>query len=150
MDQSLQGDDAVENGWMGAASALAKLHERSSTSLRQNTKSCGDTHLGNQLQVYSWSQFQGFPPCWRQVEFTKTPSHETQLMRCTARELTLEAAQSAGSSRSFSTRTSSRDLTSMQIKKLLDSRNDREILEGLRKVISVRPHLAGPRTRTAV
>ena len=28
-----------------------------------------------------------------------------------------------------------------QIKKLLDSRNDREILDGLRRVISVRPPL---------
>ena len=33
-----------------------------------------------------------------------------------------------------------RDLSFAQIKKLLDSRNDREILEGLRKVISVRLH----------
>lgn len=55
-----------------------------------------------------------------------------------ARELTLEAAQSAGSARSFVSRSTTRDLSFVQIKKLLDSRNDRETLEGLRKVISVR------------
>lgn len=60
------------------------------------------------------------------------------LMSLAARELTIEAAQSAGSARSFATRPVTRDLPFAQIKKLLDSRNDREILEGLRKVISVR------------
>ncbi|KAG7004908.1 AP-3 complex subunit beta-2 [Physcia stellaris] len=55
----------------------------------------------------------------------------------TARELTIEAAQGAGSARSFATRPVTRDLSFAQIKKLLDSRNDREILEGLRKVISM-------------
>ncbi|PMD36096.1 putative AP-3 adaptor complex subunit beta [Hyaloscypha variabilis F] len=49
-----------------------------------------------------------------------------------ARELTLDAAQSARSSRS-----STKTLPTAQIKKLLDSRNDREILEGLRRVISM-------------
>lgn len=54
-----------------------------------------------------------------------------------ARELTLEAAQSASSARTVNSRPSNRDLPFAQTKKLLDSRNDREILEGLRKVISV-------------
>ena len=54
-----------------------------------------------------------------------------------ARELTLEAAQSAGSARTVNSRPSIRDLSFAQTKKLLDSRSDREILEGLRKVISV-------------
>ena len=136
----------------GAESALAKLNKASSTSLHRNSKICGkiDKHKGLQLQEYPWSQFRGFPPCWRQVKLTKTISQRLQLIRRTARELTLEAAQSAGSSRGFSTRTSSRDLPFVQIKKLLDSRNDREILEGLRKVISVRSHLAGPRKWTTV
>lgn len=53
-----------------------------------------------------------------------------------ARDLTLEAAQSAGS-RSLRSLEASRLPSSAQIKKLLDSRNDREILDGLRKVISV-------------
>lgn len=53
--------------------------------------------------------------------------------RLTARELTLDAAQSARSSR-----TTTKTLPAGQIKKLLDSRNDRDVLEGLRKVISVR------------
>ncbi|EED23024.1 AP-3 adaptor complex subunit beta, putative [Talaromyces stipitatus ATCC 10500] len=54
-----------------------------------------------------------------------------------ARDLTLEAAQSAGSSRSLRSHETSRTPSSAQIKKLLDSRNDREILDGLRKVISL-------------
>lgn len=54
-----------------------------------------------------------------------------------ARDLTLEAAQSAGATRSLNPRPP-RDLPFLQVKKLVDSRNDREILEGLRKVISVR------------
>ncbi|KAL8686474.1 MAG: hypothetical protein Q9218_007080 [Villophora microphyllina] len=54
----------------------------------------------------------------------------------TARELTLEAAQSAGAARSLNPRPP-RDLPFLQVKKLLDNRNDRDILEGLRKVISM-------------
>ncbi|KAL8702974.1 MAG: hypothetical protein Q9201_003857, partial [Fulgogasparrea decipioides] len=54
----------------------------------------------------------------------------------TARDLTLEAAQSAGAARSLNPRPP-RELPFLQVKKLLDSRNDREILEGLRKVISM-------------
>jgi AP-3 complex subunit beta len=50
-----------------------------------------------------------------------------------ARDLTLDAAQAARSSR-----TSTKTPPAAQIKKLLDSRNDREVLDGLRKVISVR------------
>ncbi|KAI0834102.1 ARM repeat-containing protein [Hypoxylon sp. FL0890] len=49
-----------------------------------------------------------------------------------ARELTLDAAQAARSSRS-----TTRSLPTAQIKKLLDSRNDREVLDGLRRVISM-------------
>ncbi|KAK4988377.1 AP-3 complex subunit beta [Elasticomyces elasticus] len=60
----------------------------------------------------------------------------------TARDLTLEAARDAGSSR----RSTSRQLTVPQIKKLLDSRNERDVLEGLRKVIALQydPHSAIP------
>ncbi|KAH8678974.1 adaptin N terminal region-domain-containing protein [Tricladium varicosporioides] len=49
-----------------------------------------------------------------------------------ARELTLDAAQGARSSRG-----ATKTLPAAQIKKLLDSRNDREVLDGLRKVISM-------------
>ncbi|KAJ3565307.1 hypothetical protein NPX13_g7554 [Xylaria arbuscula] len=49
-----------------------------------------------------------------------------------ARELTLDAAQAARS-----TRITTRSLPTAQLKKLLDSRNDREILEGLRRVIAM-------------
>ena len=55
-----------------------------------------------------------------------------------ARDLTIDAAQSAGFARNVNSRSGSTIPPISQIKKLLDSRNDREILEGLRKVISVR------------
>ncbi|RDA85883.1 hypothetical protein CP532_2717 [Ophiocordyceps camponoti-leonardi (nom. inval.)] len=50
----------------------------------------------------------------------------------TARELTLDAAQATRGARA-----SSRPLDRTQMKKLLDSRNDREVLEGLRRVVSM-------------
>ncbi|QUC20221.1 uncharacterized protein UV8b_04462 [Ustilaginoidea virens] len=50
----------------------------------------------------------------------------------TARELTLDAAQATRSVRS-----SSRPLDRSQIRKLLDSRNERDVLEGLRRVVSM-------------
>ncbi|KAI1190121.1 ARM repeat-containing protein [Nemania serpens] len=49
-----------------------------------------------------------------------------------ARELTLDAAQAARS-----TRVTPRSLSTVQLKKLLDSRNDREIQDGLRRVIAM-------------
>ncbi|KKY38264.1 putative arm repeat-containing protein [Diaporthe ampelina] len=49
-----------------------------------------------------------------------------------AQELTLDAASAARSSRS-----APRSLDKNQVKRLLDSRNEREVLEGLRKVISM-------------
>ncbi|KAI7163089.1 ARM repeat-containing protein [Hortaea werneckii] len=52
----------------------------------------------------------------------------------TARDLTLEAASSANAR---GTRPSARPLPAQQIKKLLDSRNERDILAGLRQVISM-------------
>lgn len=58
----------------------------------------------------------------------------TKLTAIPARELTLDAAQATRN-----VRTSSRPLDRTQMRKLLDSRNDREVHEGLRRVISVRP-----------
>ncbi|KAF7596339.1 AP-3 complex subunit beta [Aspergillus hancockii] len=55
----------------------------------------------------------------------------------TARELTLEAAQSATMPRGSSTGLTSRNHTTSHIKKLLDSRNDREVLDGMRRVITI-------------
>jgi vesicle coat complex subunit len=49
----------------------------------------------------------------------------------------MEAAQSAALSRGSSTGLVSRNHSASQIKKLLESRNDREVLDGMRKVISV-------------
>lgn len=54
-----------------------------------------------------------------------------------ARELTLEAAQSAASNRSSKADYSSRTYSVPHIKKLLDSRHEKETLDGLRRVISV-------------
>ncbi|KAJ5832719.1 hypothetical protein N7474_001030 [Penicillium riverlandense] len=55
----------------------------------------------------------------------------------TARELTLEAAQSAASNRSSKPDYSSRTYSVAHIKKLLDSRHEREVLDGMRRVISL-------------
>ena len=55
-----------------------------------------------------------------------------------ARDLTLEAAQSAANSRGPGIGQSSRNLSASHIKKLLDSRSDREVLDGMRRVITVR------------
>ncbi|KAF2488187.1 Clathrin/coatomer adaptor, adaptin-like protein [Neohortaea acidophila] len=52
----------------------------------------------------------------------------------TARDLTLEAARDAAVPRKFATRA----LPPQQIKKLLDSRNERDILDGLRRVVAMR------------
>ncbi|KAI9903816.1 hypothetical protein N3K66_000345 [Trichothecium roseum] len=61
----------------------------------------------------------------------------TSLME-TARELTLDAAQATRSMRNSATASvSSRPLDRTQMRKLLDSRNDREVLEGLRRVIAM-------------
>ncbi|KAK3116833.1 AP-3 complex subunit beta [Teratosphaeriaceae sp. CCFEE 6253] len=49
----------------------------------------------------------------------------------TARDLTLEAARDAGPRRS------TKPLPAPQIKKLLDSRNERDVLDGLRRVIAM-------------
>ena len=53
----------------------------------------------------------------------------------TARDLTLEAAQAVSTSRL--SKSGSKSIPFIKLKGLLDSRSDRDILEGLRKVISV-------------
>lgn len=53
------------------------------------------------------------------------------LTQDTARDLTLEAARDA------TPRVSSRPMTTLQIKKLLDSRHERDVLDGLRRVIAL-------------
>ncbi|KAG8527607.1 uncharacterized protein KY384_007760 [Bacidia gigantensis] len=53
------------------------------------------------------------------------------------RDLTVDAASSIGSGRTINSRPSQRDLSSAQVSKLLGSRSDREVLEGLRTVISM-------------
>ncbi|KAJ5952277.1 uncharacterized protein N7479_010690 [Penicillium vulpinum] len=55
----------------------------------------------------------------------------------TARELTLEAAQSAAINRTSGTDYTSRTYSPAHIKKLLDSRHEREVLDGMRRVISL-------------
>ncbi|OQD81482.1 hypothetical protein PENANT_c027G05936 [Penicillium antarcticum] len=58
----------------------------------------------------------------------------------TARELTLEAAQSAAINRSSKSDYSSRTYSAAHVKKLLDSRHEREVLDGMRRVISLMYH----------
>jgi AP-3 complex subunit beta len=53
----------------------------------------------------------------------------------TARDLTVEAAQAVGL-KNLKSGSSSRSLPFAKLKGLLDSRSDREILEGLRRVVS--------------
>jgi AP-3 complex subunit beta len=53
----------------------------------------------------------------------------------TARDLTVEAAQAVSTSRL--SKSSSKSIPFVKLKALLDSRSDRDILEGLRRVISV-------------
>lgn len=57
-----------------------------------------------------------------------------------ARDLTIEAARDAGAARrsmATTTTTTTRQLPASQIKKLLDSRNERDVLEGLRRVVQM-------------
>ncbi|KAF2265823.1 ARM repeat-containing protein [Lojkania enalia] len=51
----------------------------------------------------------------------------------TARDLTLEAARDA----SYARKTSTRTLPAAQLKKLLDSRSERDVLEGLRRIVTM-------------
>ena len=55
----------------------------------------------------------------------------------TARDLTVEAAQAVSTARIL--KSSSKSIPFVKLKALLDSRSDRDILDGLRKVISVFP-----------
>ncbi|KAF2630958.1 ARM repeat-containing protein [Macroventuria anomochaeta] len=61
------------------------------------------------------------------------PSNFAHWSLSTARDLTLEAARDASNAR----KTSTRPLPSAQLKKLLDSRSERDVLEGLRRVITM-------------
>lgn len=61
------------------------------------------------------------------------PSNFAHWSLTTARDLTLEAARDASNAR----RSSTRELPSGQLKKLLDSRTERDVLEGLRRVVTV-------------
>lgn len=55
------------------------------------------------------------------------------------RDLTVEAAQAVGLSKSLrGGGSTSRSIPFAKLKALLDSRSDRDILEGLKKVVSVR------------
>lgn len=62
------------------------------------------------------------------------PSNFAHWSLSTARDLTLEAARDASNARKT---TSTRMLPSGQLKKLLDSRSERDVLEGLRRVVTV-------------
>lgn len=82
-----------------------------------------------------WSPSRGYRASWRLVRsrIHPFPAVAAAANARTARELTLDAAQATRGSR-----TSSRLLDRNQMRKLLDSRNDRDVLEGLRRVVAVR------------
>ncbi|KAF2009939.1 ARM repeat-containing protein [Aaosphaeria arxii CBS 175.79] len=61
------------------------------------------------------------------------PSNYAHWSLTTARDLTLEAARDASAAR----RTSTKILPSGQLKKLLDSRSERDVLEGLKRVVTM-------------
>jgi AP-3 complex subunit beta len=61
------------------------------------------------------------------------PSNFAHWSLSTARDLTLEAARDAAAVR----KTTTRLLPSAQLKKLLDSRSERDVLEGLRRVVAM-------------
>jgi AP-3 complex subunit beta len=68
------------------------------------------------------------------------PSNFAHWSLSTARDLTLEAARDASNVR----RAPTKELPSGQLKKLLDSRAERDVLEGLRRVVTVGlPHHLG-------
>lgn len=86
-----------------------------------------------------WRQFLEYPRCWKQVRPLFILAHtamKTDRVVCIARELTIEAAQSAGN-RGSKTDFSSRSYSPAHIKNLLDSRHDKEVLDGMRRVITV-------------
>lgn len=61
------------------------------------------------------------------------PSHFAHWSLSTARDLTLEAARDASNAR----RSSAKELPSAQLKKLLESRAERDVLEGLRRIVTM-------------
>jgi hypothetical protein len=56
---------------------------------------------------------------------------------CTARDLTVEAAQAIGIGKALKSGGPSKGLPFAKLKALLDSRSDRDILDGLRRVIAM-------------
>ena len=82
----------------------------------------------------AWSRYLGFRACSRQVSREAMAAESSRRPNwSSARDLTLEAARDAGASR----KSGARQLPASQIKKLLDSRNEREVLDGLRRVVAV-------------
>lgn len=82
-----------------------------------------------------WSVSPPPSPYQRALEMWYEDTNNTLLtFTSAARELTLDAANAARSSRG---NVNAKSLPPAQIKKLLDSRHEREVLEGLRKVIFV-------------
>lgn len=91
-------------------------------------------HATTQTHTHAWSRYRGFPLSWKVV--CCTVNHfwaKIQLLtNLSARELTLDAATAARNSRG-----STKTMPTAQVKKLLDSRNEREVLEGLKRAVSV-------------
>lgn len=87
-----------------------------------------------------WSRYRASRRCSRTVRaapacprLRRIPEADRSRVFSAARELTLDAAQAARSSRTSTVRA----LPTAALKKLLDSRNERDVLDGLRRVISM-------------
>jgi hypothetical protein len=100
--------------------------------------------------LYSWLQFIIAVSCEKTEACSSAvaimhPSNFAHWSFTTARDLTLEAARDASNVR----RTSTKELPSGQLKKLLDSRSERDIIDGLRRVVTVgtTPHDLGLQKR---
>lgn len=142
----------IGGDWMTCRSASTRgdLQELARVQPRLPSNCCDLSRTGHWSKK-QWRQYRESLLCLRPVSFflsnltasasadgTSVPTPANTRVVLTARELTIEAAQSASSSRAYKPVPSVRNGSFSQIKKLLDSRSDRDILDGLRKVIAVR------------
>lgn len=120
--------------WTDMTCAKPKLHPRQTFELDHSS-----SRVRLDKSQPRWNRYRVSRACWKQVSWKR--SHLLIKNRSDlwiARDLTLEAARDAGAGRR-----SVKQMPPAQIKKLLDSRNEREVLEGLRRVIEVSSGIRG-------
>lgn len=84
-----------------------------------------------------WIQSLVYPLIWTQVGIMDSSWFQYADPSCTARDLTVEAAQAIGIGKALKSGGPSKGLPFAKLKALLDSRSDRDILDGLRRVIAM-------------